>query len=55
MSVADISKLDRFELEMEPGENGYINIPRPNNEPTIGVIDTLFDERVYFFRLGRIS
>ncbi|HDH4813279.1 TPA: S8 family peptidase, partial [Staphylococcus aureus] len=48
MSVTDISKFDRFELEMEPGENGYINIPRPNNEPIIGVIDTLFDERVYF-------
>ncbi|HCY0935956.1 TPA: S8 family peptidase [Staphylococcus aureus] len=48
MSVTDISKFDRFELEMEPGENGHINIPRPNNEPIIGVIDTLFDERVYF-------
>src|SRR5699024_362032 len=25
-----------------------MNIPRPSNEPTIGVIDTLFDDRVYF-------
>ncbi len=25
-----------------------IEIPDPNNEPTIGVIDTLFDENVYF-------
>lgn len=48
MAVTDISKLDRFELEMELGDNEHINIPSPSKEPTIGVIDTLFDERVYF-------
>lgn len=29
-------------------EKSLITIPSPQNEPTIGVIDTLFDERVYF-------
>lgn len=48
MAVTDISKLDGFELEMELGDNEHINIPSPSKEPTIGVIDTLFDKRVYF-------
>ncbi|SCT09154.1 S8 family peptidase [Staphylococcus caeli] len=48
MTVTDISQLDRFELEMEPDVNEHISIPNPSKEPTIGVIDTLFDERVYF-------
>ncbi|PZV99955.1 S8 family peptidase [Metamycoplasma auris] len=26
----------------------YLTIPEPTNEPIIGVIDTMFDERVYF-------
>ena len=31
-------------------ESGYFEeaIPKPSNEPTIGMIDTLFDDRVYF-------
>lgn len=29
-------------------EDNMLAIPSPVNEPTIGVIDTLFDERVYF-------
>ena len=28
--------------------NDIIQIPKPTNEPTIGVIDTLFDKKVYF-------
>ena len=28
--------------------NDIIQIPKPTDEPTIGVIDTLFDKRVYF-------
>ena len=28
--------------------NSFATIPAPVNEPTIGVIDTLFDDRVYF-------
>lgn len=47
MVSSDLSK-------MRPNEKGIINkqdnlyIHDPNNEPTIGVIDTLFDEKVYF-------
>ena len=46
MAVSDISKL---ELE-EVNEFKKIThkIPAPTNEPTIGVIDTMFDNRVYF-------
>lgn len=29
-------------------EDNMVAIPSPGNEPTIGVIDTLFDKRVYF-------
>ncbi|MFV0289169.1 MAG: S8 family peptidase [Mycoplasmatales bacterium] len=36
--------LDNFSNPLE----NKINIPDPENEPTIGVIDTLFDNRVYF-------
>ena len=32
----------------------YNNLPFPTNEPIIGVIDTLFDDRVYF-NVGRVS
>lgn len=46
MAVTDISK---FEKEyFEDGEKSSISIPHPGNEPTIGVIDTMFDETVYF-------
>ncbi|MCD8875120.1 S8 family peptidase [Mammaliicoccus sciuri] len=48
MAVTDISKLDRFELEINEDVKHHINIPSPGKEPTIGVIDTLFDKRVYF-------
>ncbi|MCR5737985.1 MAG: S8 family peptidase [Eubacterium sp.] len=46
MSVSDISELkfDDFDFDAEK----TISIPSPNNEPVIGVIDTLFDENVYF-------
>lgn len=47
MSTTDLSSLDPVDFE----KNDYqkpITIPAPTNEPTIGVIDTLFDERVYF-------
>lgn len=47
MATTDISK---FTLEdfKESKNAGGVKIPLPTNEPTIGVIDTLFDERVYF-------
>ncbi|MCL2052210.1 MAG: S8 family peptidase [Lachnospiraceae bacterium] len=46
MRVNDISKLtheDIIEFDSE-----VIRIPSPENEPTIGVIDSLFYEKVYF-------
>lgn len=49
MALVDYSELcpDDFEDDnYETLEN--ILIPPPGNEPTIGVIDTLFDEKVYF-------
>ena len=47
MIVEDFSKLssDTFEVDEQ---NFNTNIPTPTNEPIIGVIDTLFDESVYF-------
>lgn len=46
MSTVDISKLDV--LDFEEKEIEVLTIPNPSNEPIIGVIDTLFDEKVYF-------
>lgn len=47
MAVTDFSKLQRQEYETQDNEE-LINIPKPSNEPTVGVIDTMFDENVYF-------
>lgn len=46
MATTDISKLSN-ELPLEPSGN-LVTIPSPKNEPTIGVIDTMFCEDVYF-------
>lgn len=50
MSITDFSKIsleeDYFE-DAEPEEDTGI-IPHPGNEPIIGVIDTQFNEKVYF-------
>lgn len=46
MSVSDISELSQENFDFKP--QSTISIPEPKNEPTIGVIDTLFDKRVYF-------
>ncbi|WP_423364048.1 S8 family peptidase [Mycoplasma sp. P36-A1] len=43
-NISDLSSSD-FSKPFEVDEN---IIPSPRNEPTIGVIDTLFDTRVYF-------
>ena len=52
MGVADISKIsfdDIYNSEnTSVSSNGIINIPSPKNEPVVGVIDTYFDESVYF-------
>lgn len=46
MAVSDLSTLTKDDfLSINDNTSG---IPNPNNEPTIGVIDTMFDKRVYF-------
>ncbi len=47
MVSSDLSKVTLNEIQGIPQED-HILIPDPSNEPTIGVIDTLFDENVYF-------
>lgn len=46
MATTDISKLSK-ELLLGPSED-LVTIPAPANEPTIGVIDTMFWDDVYF-------
>ena len=46
MAVSDISLLDKEDFHK--GDDLTISIPKPSNEPTIGVIDTMFDKNVYF-------
>lgn len=48
MSVTDLSKFDDIELKSTQTDNTIASIPSPKTEPVIGVIDTLFDNRVYF-------
>lgn len=47
MATVDISELAPSNF-IQNYEEKLIVIPTPDIEPTIGVIDTLFDERVYF-------
>lgn len=51
MATEDISKLspDKFEYKSQDNIKPEF-IPEPSNEPTIGVIDTLFDKESYFNR-----
>lgn len=46
MAVSDITKLTKVDFDY--CDDTVITIPPPKNEPTIGVIDTMFDENVYF-------
>lgn len=46
MAVSDLSEITKDNFDSV--DDGIITIPAPKNEPTIGVIDTLFDENVYF-------
>lgn len=46
MSVSDISELTKDNFEKQSKYSPYI--PDPTNEPTVGVIDTMFDKSVYF-------
>ena len=47
MATVDISELSPSDF-IQDYQESIIQIPDPSIEPTIGVIDTLFDERVYF-------
>jgi hypothetical protein len=47
MAVEDFSQITKEEV-LNLDSNGVITIQAPTNEPIIGVIDTLFDESVYF-------
>lgn len=46
MAVSDLSSIDNTDFDF--ASNDVLFIPDPKNEPTIGVIDTLFDKSVYF-------
>lgn len=48
MAVSDINELSPIEIEKTNGSKVSSKIPSPTNEPTIGVIDTLFETDVYF-------
>lgn len=46
MGIVDLAELSKNDFD---SLDDYIyKIPNPSNEPTIGVIDTMFDESVYF-------
>lgn len=47
MATFDVSQLPPDEF-IDTYENYMVTIPDPTSEPIIGVIDTLFDDRVYF-------
>lgn len=47
MATVDLTKLSPDDF-IDKYNEGTMKIPSPNAEPTIGVIDTLFDKRVYF-------
>ena len=47
MSTENLSALTPEDF-IDRYENNTMTLPFPVNEPTIGVIDTLFDDRVYF-------
>lgn len=46
MAVNDLSELSKEDFAFDPVP--IITIPDPQNEPVIGVIDTMFDKGVYF-------
>jgi len=47
MATVDLADLSPEDF-IEEYQQGMLYIPSPSIEPTIGVIDTLFDKRVYF-------
>ncbi|MDD3903773.1 MAG: S8 family peptidase [Sphaerochaeta sp.] len=47
MAVADFGRIDA-PIDNGTGPSSGFSIPEPMNEPVIGVIDTLFDQKAYF-------
>lgn len=47
MEIKDFSKMTKDDF-IQVNDEGLITIPKPHNEPVIGVIDTHFDTNVYF-------
>lgn len=47
MSVKDLSEIV-YEIPREEKYEKQLSIPKPKNEPIVGVIDTQFDKEVYF-------
>ncbi|MBQ0165955.1 MAG: S8 family peptidase, partial [Treponema sp.] len=48
MSVSDIAQIPAVDSKPLTDEDPEFSIPSPTNEPVVGVIDTHFDEHVYF-------
>lgn len=48
MAVSDFGRIDALVDDGGAGPTSGFSIPEPRNEPTIGVIDTLFDQTSYF-------
>lgn len=48
MAVKNFAEIDNCAPEIHTIRDGILSLPSPTNEPTIGVIDTHFDESVYF-------
>ena len=48
MSVCDIAQIPAVDSKPLTDEDPEFSIPSPTNEPVVGVIDTHFDEHVYF-------
>ena len=48
MKVEDLTKIPAVDTDDEIDEDPNYSIPDPTNEPVIGVIDTHFDNHVYF-------
>lgn len=48
MAMTDIAKYDIDDFNRIDPFFDFTNFPKPKNEPTIGVIDTLFSNNVYF-------
>ena len=48
MHVRDLAEIVIDEDIVKDESESLISIPEPTNEPTVGVIDTQFDKRVYF-------